>query len=121
MGKRNFKSPISREPSNITFLRPAKLAEENTEGVILEGTFIESLPNQFDDKKSDYKFTDDKGNTVVLNGAGNLGYQMGFINAGDFVQITYNGKKRIEKGKMEGRMAHNFEVLRDEIEEEETL
>ena len=118
MGKRNFKSPIERETTNIKFLRPAKLAEENVEGVIVEGTYVEALPNAFDSAKSDYKFTDDKGNTIILNGAGNLGYQMGFINAGDFVQISYNGKKRIEKGKMEGRMAHNFAVLRDEVEEE---
>jgi hypothetical protein len=41
---------------------------------------------------------------------------MGFINAGDFVQIKYQGKKKIGKGKMEGRLAHSFEVLRDEVE-----
>ena len=116
MGKRNFKSPISRETSNITFLRPAQLALDKTEGVIVEGTFVESLPNAFDDKKSDYKFTDEKGNVIILNRAGNLGYQMGFINAGDFVQIKYQGKKEISKGKLAGRMAHSFEVLRDEVE-----
>ena len=41
---------------------------------------------------------------------------MGFINAGDFVQIKYQGKKEISKGKLAGRMAHSFEVLRDEVE-----
>ena len=41
---------------------------------------------------------------------------MGFINAGDFVQIKYQGKKKIAKGKMEGRLAHSFEVLRDEVD-----
>ena len=48
--------------------------------------------------------------------AGNLGYQMERINAGDFVQISYEGKKKIESGKMEGRMAHNFKVLVDKPE-----
>ena len=113
MGKRNFKSPIERETSNIKFIRPSKLEEP---GVIVEATFVESLPNAFDENKSDYKFTDEKGNIIILNGAGNLGYQMGFINAGDFVQIKYQGKKEISKCKLAGRMAHSFEVLRDEVE-----
>jgi len=117
MAKRNFK-PVDAGASlgSINFIRPAKLAEENKTGVILEGTFVESLPNQFNDQKSDYKFTDEKGGMTVLNGAGNLGFKMKNINAGDFVQISYNGKKEITKGKMKGVMAHNFEVLRDEEE-----
>jgi hypothetical protein len=117
MAKRNFK-PVDENASlgSITFIRPAKLAEEKKTGIILEGTFVESLPNQFDDKKSDYKFTDEKGNIIVLNGAGNLGYKMKMVNSGDFVQITYNGKKEITKGKMKGVKAHQFEVLRDEEE-----
>ena len=113
MGKRNFKSPIERETSNIKFIRPSKLEEP---GVNVEATFVVSLPNAFDENKCDYKFTDEKGNIIILNGAGNLGYQMGFINAGDFVQIKYQGKKEISKGKLAGRMAHSFEVLRDEVE-----
>ena len=92
------------------------MAEEGKSGIILEGTFVESLPNQFDKEKLDYKFTDEKGNIVVLNGAGNLTYKMKLVNAGDFVQITYNGKKEIKSGKMKGIKAHNFEVLRDEEE-----
>ena len=117
MGKRNFK-PVDAGASlgSITFIRPSKLAEEEKTGIILEGTYVESIPNQFDDKKSDYKFTDEKGGMIVLNGAGNLGFKMKNINAGDFVQISYNGKKEISKGKMKGVMAHNFEVLRDEEE-----
>ena len=76
MAKRNFK-PVDANASlgSITFIRPAKLAEENKTGIILEGTYVESLPNQFNDQKSDYKFTDEKGNMVVLNGAGNLGFK----------------------------------------------
>jgi len=117
MAKRNFK-PVDAGASlgSITFIRPSKLAEEEKTGIILEGTYVESIPNQFDDKKSDYKFTDEKGGMIVLNGAGNLGFKMKNINAGDFVQISYNGKKEISKGKMKGVMAHNFEVLRDEEE-----
>ena len=117
MGKRNFK-PVDAGASlgSITFIRPSKLAEESRTGVILEGTFVESLPNQFDSNKLDYKFTDETGGLIVLNGAGNLGFKMKNVNAGDFVQISYNGKKEIAKVKMKVTMAHNFEVLRDEEE-----
>tara|TARA_R110000824_G_scaffold17339_5_gene70569 strand:+ start:4975 stop:5328 length:354 start_codon:yes stop_codon:yes gene_type:complete len=117
MAKRNFK-PVDAGASlgSITFIRPALLAKEERTGIVVEGTYVESLPNQFDDKKSDYKFTDEKGGVTILNGAGNLGFKMKNVNAGDFVQISYNGKKEIKSGKMKGTMAHNFEVLRDEAE-----
>ena len=106
--KRNFVSPI--EAGNIEFIRPSKLEKP---GVLVEATFVESLPNSFDSNKLDYKFSSEKGKTIILNGAGNLGYQMDRVNAGDFVQIRYEGKKKIETGKMEGLMAHNFKVLVD--------
>ena len=117
MAKRNFK-PVDSKSSlgSITFIRPSILATENRTGVIVEGTFVESLPNQFDKEKLDYKFTDEAGNMIVLNGAGNLSYKMKLVNAGDFVQISYNGKREIKSGKMKGIKAHNFEVLRDEEE-----
>ena len=109
--KRNWVSPI--ETGNIEFIRPSKLEKP---GVLLEATFVEALPNAFDNGKLDYKFSADKGKTIILNGAGNLGYQMERVNAGDFVQISYEGKSKIEKGKMEGRMAHSFKVRIDKPE-----
>ena len=109
--KRNFVSPV--DAGNIQFIRPSQLEKP---GVIVEATFVESLPNAFDDRKLDYKFSGDKGKTIILNGAGNLGYQMERINAGDFVQISYEGRKKIESGKMEGKLAHNFKVLVDKPE-----
>ena len=113
MAKRNFK-PVEGMSAGITFIRPSKLAEEETKGVILEGTYVESLPNQFNSEKSDYKFSDETGNITIINGAGNLGFMMKSINAGDYVQISYHGKKEITKGKMKGVKAHQFEVQRDE-------
>ncbi len=111
MGKRNFKSP--REMANTTYINPAKL---EAKGVILEGTYIEATPNRFGDGKFDYKFSDEKGNTIVLNGAGNIAWEMKPINVGDFVRINYKGRTKIAKGTFQGKMAHTFEVLRDEIE-----
>ena len=48
--KRNFVSPI--ETGNIEFIRPSKLEKP---GVIVEATYVESLPNAFDNNKLDYK------------------------------------------------------------------
>jgi hypothetical protein len=103
------------EGKGLTFIRPSQLAEEAVKGVILEGTYLESMPNPFDNEKLDFKFSDlKKGNTVIINGAGNLGYQMRDISEGSVVQISYNGKKEIKAGKMKGRMAHDFSVLEEE-------
>jgi hypothetical protein len=95
MAKRNFK-PVDAGASigSITFIRPSRLAEEKKTGVVLEGTFVESLPNQFDNNKLDYKFTDEKGGLIVLNGAGNLGFKMKNINAGDLCANFLQWKKR---------------------------
>ena len=46
--KRNFVSPI--ETGNIEFIRPSKLEKP---GVLLEATFVEALPNAFDNNKLD--------------------------------------------------------------------
>ena len=107
---------LERANAGITFIRPSKLAEEGKEGVILEGTFIESMPNPFDNEKLDFKFIDSENKTVIINGGGNLSYQMSTINPGSNVQISYNGKKEMKKGKYEGRSAHNFEVLEEDTE-----
>jgi hypothetical protein len=116
---RKWKVPESRakalDGKGLTFIRPSQLAEEAVKGVILEGTYLESLPNPFDNEKLDFKFSDlKKGNTIILNGAGNLGYQMKGISEGSVVQISYNGKKEIKAGMMKGRMAHDFSVLEED-------
>ena len=116
---RKWKVPANRakalEGKGLTFIRPSQLAEEEVKGVILEGTYLESMPNPFDNEKLDFKFSDlKKGNTVIINGAGNLGYQMRDISEGSVVQVSYNGKKEIKAGKMIGRMAHDFSVLEEE-------
>lgn len=117
MGKRNFKSPLQKEARSITFISPSSLAKEEKLGVILEGTYVESSPNTYDENKLDFKFSDDKGNMTVINAGGNLGFQMDSIDVGDYVQVSYNGKKEIVKGKYEGRMAHDFKILVDKPEE----
>jgi len=116
MTERNFSVPEGRDESGITFIRASKLSEElelsaEDNLVVLEGVFQSSQPNSMNEDKLDYKFTLDDESEVVINGAGNLGYKMKFINAGDYAQIIYYGKKEIAKGPQKGRMAHDFEVL----------
>ena len=50
MAKRNFK-PVDAGASigSITFISPSRLAEEKKTGVVLAGTFVESLASQFSD------------------------------------------------------------------------
>jgi hypothetical protein len=107
---------LERSENGITFLRPSKLAEEKVSGIIIEGSFLESMPNPFDNEKLDFKFISDENKTIILNGGGNLGYQMDGIEPGTTVQVSYNGKKPITKGKFKGREAHDFVVLELEIE-----
>ncbi len=120
----------SSEGGALKFVRPAALNRAGFEGVIAEGEFVEALPNQFNDSINDFKFVvdtslaikgvdkDDEpyaielspGDTVVVNGAGNLNYLMKEVGAGELCQITYNGKIVIANGNMQGKEAHNFAV-----------
>ena len=118
--KTKWKVPASRPKegsSNLRFVRPSQLAEEDFKGVLLEGRFVESMPNPFDNEKLDFKFSDNEDKTVIINGAGNLTYKMKGIEPGAMVQVSYNGKKEISKGNYKGRMAHDFEVMEEDIEE----
>ena len=104
---KNFTLPEGREESSIEFIRASRLDE----GVVLEGTYLESIPNPLNNEKLDFKFETEDGSIKVVNGAGNLGYKMKYISAGDYVQVTYRGKQEITKGSFKGKEAHNFEVL----------
>lgn len=112
-----FKKPEGMSTEGIEFIRASKLAEAIEAGelavgsAIAEGTYVESLPNPMDSNKLDFKLETEDGKTVIVNGAGNLGHNMKFVNVGDYIQIRYNGKQEITKGSYKGRLAHNFEVL----------
>jgi hypothetical protein len=113
MSEKKFVS-VKPEGEGIEFIRPATLAEEGVSGEILQGTFIEAVQNRYDNAKLDYKFEKEDGKLVIVNGGGNLGYNMKFVNAGDFVQIIYLGKSEISKGPHKGKLSHTFEVNRAE-------
>lgn len=109
MSERVWKKPS--EGGEINFIRPSKLTEDDVGTALVEGVFLESVANHYDDTKRDFKFEREDGSKVIINQAGNLGYRMKAVNPGDFVQITYEGKQEIQNGKMKGRSAHNFSVL----------
>jgi hypothetical protein len=118
------------EGGGLFFVKPADLSRAEFEGIVAEGEFVEALPNQFNDNISDFKIVLDTplkvmgvdkdgdryekelatGDTVVVNGAGNLNYLMKEVSPGSLCQIAYNGKIEITKGNFKGKEAHNFNV-----------
>jgi hypothetical protein len=116
-GTRTFKSVNGKSLENddskaggITFIRPKELADAGTTGVVAEGIFEGTLPNSFDDAKSDYKVRTESGNLIVLNSTGSLASQMAKVAVGSYVQIQYLGMKPITAGKMKGKMSHSYIV-----------
>lgn len=114
---RTFKSVNGKSLENddskaggITFIRPKELADAGTTGVVAEGIYEGTLPNNFDENKSDYKVRQDDGTLVILNSCGSLATQLAKVSEGSYVQITYLGMKPLTQGKMKGKSAHSFIV-----------
>ena len=115
---------------NLVFVKAADLFRAEFTGIVAEGEFVEALPNKFDETKHDFKIVADtkvsfkgvdkdgaeyvkevaEGDTLVVNGAGNLNYLMTKLSPGELCQISYLGKNEIASGKRKGTMAHTFEV-----------
>lgn len=106
---RVMKSVSGLDGAGITFVRPSKL--EGAQTIITEALYLGSTPNQFDAAKSDYKFENEDGSLVVINGAGNLNYAMKKVSVNSIVTVEYLGKQTIKKGPLKGKESHNFNVL----------
>ena len=98
------------QKGNITFIRPKELADAGTLGVVAEGVYVGTVPNNFDATKLDFKVQRDDGSLIILNSAGSLASQLGKIATGSYVRITYAGMTPMTKGKMAGKLAHSFIV-----------
>lgn len=116
-GTRRFKSVNGKSLENddsksggITFIRPKELADAGTTGVVAEGIFEGTVPNNFDETKSDYKVRTDDGKLIILNSAGSLASQLAKVAVGSYVQIQYLGMQAMTAGKMKGKMSHKFIV-----------
>jgi len=130
-GRFNKKAGSEGGDGNLIFVKPSDLARAGFSGVVAEGKFLQAIPNQFDDTKQDFKIEADvaielegkdgngntyltkvsAGDTLVINGAGNLNYLMKSVGPGNLCQINYFGKKEIAKGPHKGKLAHSFEVM----------
>lgn len=95
----------------LIILRPSKLAEDGVTGVVAQGTYEGSMPNKFNPESLDYKIRSENGDLIIINGTGGLRQQLAKVAVGTLVQIQYNGKTKIAKGKMAGKLAHSFVVL----------
>ena len=108
MSEKTFKPAV--EGKSLTFIKPSKLAEQNVTGTILEGVYVAAVPNEMTGK-TDFKFELEDGNLAIVNGAGNLGYQMQNVQPGTLVRIDYLGKSEIKTGPRAGKQAHGFKVM----------
>jgi hypothetical protein len=84
---------LSEGPSKggITFIRPKELAANGTTGVVAEGIYEGTVPNNFDDAKADYKVRKDNGDLVILNSAGSLIVFCHQLNIGfNFISVVQN-------------------------------
>jgi len=95
---------------NVTYIRPKELAEAGTTGVVAEGIFQGSVPNRFDETKSDFKLEMEDGSITILNHAGSLANQLKRVTPGAYVRINYNGMQPMKSGKLAGKSAHAFVV-----------
>jgi hypothetical protein len=83
-----------------TYLKPGSYE-------VIEGTWIKEESSEFGPNY--HISTTDKG-VVILNSTRQMVYLFSQINIGDYIRLTYKGKKRMEKGPNKGKDAHQFEL-----------
>lgn len=85
------------------------LAELGRGDVIAVGLFEGISKNEMT-KKNDYRIRSSNGDLIIVNGGGNLGYQMEPVSVGQLVKITYKGAEAMSKGPYKGKLANNYSV-----------
>lgn len=110
-GTKFVKPDGASEGQQLTFIKPAELSKAGKTGIIAEGLYVGTMPNQFDENKPSYKIEQEDGSVIVLNSGGNLKSRMSSIETGTLVQISYNGMSKMTKGKFAGKDVHQFDVL----------
>lgn len=90
----------------IEFIRPSRLAESKKTGVVLEGYFEGTVPNQLTGKE-DFKFTKEDGGAAVINHSGHLAALMKALKVenGNYVRVSYLGKEDYK-----GKPSHRFQL-----------
>ncbi len=103
----------------VKYVKAKELAEAGTTGVIAEGIYVGTTPNQFNDAKPNIKIeslevnADGERDVTIVNAAGNLNYRMADVAIGTPVQIHYLGTEKIKSTNkaINGKMSHQFKVL----------
>lgn len=94
----------------LVIVRPSKLAETGTTGIVAQGTYEGAKPNKFNATKNDYFIRDNTTNTLyIVNGTASLKSQLEQLDGteGASVEVVYNGKKALKNGKS----VHDFECF----------
>jgi hypothetical protein len=96
--------------SEIKFIRPSALTNDNKGEILVEGIYVGSVKNEMSGK-DDQKFQLEDGSTAIINGAGNLGARLKDIPLNTAVLVRYGGRTKMKSGKFAGKEVHNFDVL----------
>lgn len=106
----NGKTVGAGKEGNVSFVRFNKLEADGTTGVVAEGIYEGTVPNNFDEGKVDYKVRAENGDLTILNTVGSLKTQMEKIEPGAYVRISYLGKAAMKGGKFAGKLSHRVIV-----------
>ena len=107
---------------SIRYVKAKELAESGFKGVVAEGVFVGTTENQFNADKPNIKIEsldeneDGTRAVTIINAAGNLNYRMRQIKVGDVIQVSYLGQEKMKSDNkaMNGKLVHQFEVLKAE-------
>jgi hypothetical protein len=117
-----FKKQEKATAAGTTYIKAKELNDNKIKGVIAEGIFVGTVPNNFDETpdkskpniKIELAKPDLNGNKeVILNAAGNLNAQFRSVSVGTPVQVQYLGMEKItsKDPRKNGKSTHQFEVL----------
>ncbi len=97
---------------NISFVNASRLFKEGKENVIMAEGVLEKVgtsEGKFGEK-TQYSIRAENGDLIMVDGFGGLDKQMAKVNIGQYVQITYLGKRSFDtkdaKGKKVTAQAH---------------
>lgn len=91
MSQRSLKAELQEATQGeLVIVRPSKLAEANTTGVVATGKYEKAEPNKFNKAKKDYFLRNEATNTLyIINSTKSLENQMGQIKPEDNVSAWF--------------------------------
>lgn len=99
---------LSKNAAGEQVKSPLLTGEENA----LTGIYEGSVPNKFDETKSDQKIRMEDGTLVILSETANLKRGFANVTEGELVRVVYGGKRKMTKGANAGKSVHDFDVQR---------